>query len=98
LRESGSIEQDADCVMFVYREEYYLGRAEPARRPEESEDKYLQRHAEWWDRMGKAGGKAEVIIGKQRHGPIGTITLSFDGATTKFTDYVGTDHLPEINE
>ena len=48
--------------------------------------------------MGKAGGKAEVIIGKQRHGPIGTITLSFDGATTKFTDYVGTDHLPEINE
>ena len=98
LRESGSIEQDADCVMFVYREEYYLGRAEPSRRPEESEDKYLQRHAEWWDRMGKAGGKAEVIIGKQRHGPIGTITLSFDGATTKFTDYVGTDHLPEINE
>ncbi|HLZ65875.1 MAG TPA: replicative DNA helicase [Aliidongia sp.] len=98
LRESGSIEQDADSVMFVYREEYYLGRAEPARRPEESEDKYLQRHAEWWDRMGKAGGKAEVIIGKQRHGPIGTITLSFDGATTKFADYVGSDHLPEINE
>ena len=48
--------------------------------------------------MDQIRNEAEIIIGKQRHGPIGTITLSFDGATTKFTDYVGSDHLPEINE
>lgn len=77
LRESGSIEQDADVVMFVYREEYYAEREKP------SEDK-LEEMAAWQDRMDHLHGKAEVIIGKQRHGPIGSIELSFEGKFTRF--------------
>lgn len=76
LRESGSIEQDADCVMFVYREEYYLGRTEPR---EGTED-----HLKWQQDMDEVRGKAEVIIGKQRHGPIGSVKVSFDANTTRF--------------
>jgi replicative DNA helicase len=76
LRESGSIEQDADMVMFVYREEYYLSRLEP--QPNTPE------HFEWQEKMDKVSGLAEVIIGKQRHGPIGTVRLSFHSDTTKF--------------
>jgi len=76
LRESGSIEQDADVVMFVFREEYYLARSEPTEGTEE--------HLQWQDEMEKLHGKAEVIIGKQRHGPIGTIKLSFNPELTKF--------------
>lgn len=76
LRESGSIEQDADVVMFVYREEYYIGRAEPA------EDS--AKHLDWQDQMNKVAGKAEVIVGKQRHGPIGTVHLAFDSDLTRF--------------
>lgn len=86
LRESGSIEQDADVVIFVFREEYYLGRGEPTRRDNETEAKYLDRHAEWFDRMGKSRGKAEAIIGKQRHGPIGSAILAFDGSGPTFRD------------
>lgn len=76
LRESGSIEQDADVVMFVYREEYYESRKEP---PPDTD-----KHAEWQARMEKIYNKAEVILAKQRHGPIGTVRLYFDGALTKF--------------
>jgi replicative DNA helicase len=76
LRESGSIEQDADMVMFVYREEYYLSRLEP--QPNTPE------HFEWQEKMDKVAGLADVIIGKQRHGPIGTVRLSFNSDTTKF--------------
>ncbi len=76
LRESGSIEQDADVVMFIYREEYYEARKEPA----EDSDK----HAAWQERMSKIYNQAEVIIAKQRHGPIGTVRLFFDGKLTKF--------------
>jgi replicative DNA helicase len=76
LRESGSIEQDADCVMFVYREAYYLARSEP--KPGSAG------HLEWTDAMTLAQGQAEVIVGKQRHGPIGTVRLSFDDDTTRF--------------
>lgn len=77
LRESGSIEQDADVVMFVYREEYYAEREKPS-------DDQLDKMAEWQDRMEKLHGKAEVVIGKQRHGPIGTVELSFEGRFTRF--------------
>jgi replicative DNA helicase len=76
LRESGSIEQDADVVMFVYRESYYLSRAEPR---EGTED-----HLKWQEDMDRLRGTAEVVIGKQRHGPIGTVKLSFNEDLTKF--------------
>jgi replicative DNA helicase len=94
LRESGSIEQDADVVMFVFREEYYLGRAEPMRRPEESEEKFNDRYERWKSRLEEVHATAEVIISKQRHGPIGTVRLRFEGETTKFDNLVTTDHLP----
>ncbi|MEM6941375.1 MAG: replicative DNA helicase [Pseudomonadota bacterium] len=81
LRESGSIEQDADVVMFVFREEYYAEREKP------SDDK-LAEMATWQERMEKLHGKAEVIIGKQRHGPIGTVELSFEGRFTRFGNLV----------
>ena len=86
LRESGSIEQDADVVMFVYREQYYLERAEPARRPEETEDKYNDRYSNWQKRYAEVHNTAEAIIAKQRHGPIGSVRLQFDGQYTKFAD------------
>ena len=76
LRESGSIEQDADCVMFVSRESYYLGRAEPREGTEE--------HLKWQEDMDRLQHQAEVVIGKQRHGPIGIVKLAFDANTTRF--------------
>jgi replicative DNA helicase len=78
LRESGSIEQDADVVMFVFREEYYHERLEPP----QNDPKY----ADWQTRMSDLHGRAEVIIGKQRHGPIGTIELAFEGEFTRFSN------------
>ena len=78
LRESGSIEQDADVVMFVYREAYYLERKEP--RPATVE------HAEWQSKMNEVSNLAEIIIGKQRHGPTGNIMLEFEAMFTKFKD------------
>jgi replicative DNA helicase len=84
LRESGSIEQDADVVMFVYREQYYLERAEPNRRPDEADDKFNDRYQRWQQRLGEVHNTGEVIIAKQRHGPIGTVRLQFDGQFTKF--------------
>jgi replicative DNA helicase len=94
LRESGSIEQDADVVMFIYREEYYLGRAKPERRMEESDEKFNDRFDRWKQRMEEIYDLAEVIIAKQRHGPIGQITLRFDRDTTRFDNYMGTEQLP----
>lgn len=76
LRESGSIEQDADVVMFVYREAYYLGRTQPREDTPE--------HAEWQLQMDEVRHKAEIIVGKQRHGPIGNVDLSFREELTKF--------------
>ncbi len=81
LRESGSIEQDADVVMFVYREEYYKEREKPA-------DHDLEKMAEWQTAMEHCHGKAEVIIGKQRHGPIGSVELSFEGRFTRFGNLI----------
>ncbi|MBK1634479.1 replicative DNA helicase [Rhodovulum adriaticum] len=81
LRESGSIEQDADVVMFVFREEYYKEREKPG-------DHDLEAMAQWQEAMDKVHGRAEVIIGKQRHGPIGTVDLSFEGRFTRFGNLV----------
>ena len=86
LRESGSIEQDADVVIFVYREEYYLKNREPRPGTEE--------HIKWMADMEVAHGKAEVIIGKQRHGPTGTVELAFEGEYTRFSNLAQDDHLP----
>ncbi len=87
LRESGSIEQDADVVMFIYREEYYLQRKEP--HPGTPE------HQTWQDEMNRALGIAEVIIGKQRHGPTGVVQLQFEAQLTKFQNLMRDDHLPQ---
>ena len=78
LRESGSIEQDADVVMFVYREEYYVERLKPSEGTAE--------FSEWQQKMMSVSGKAEVIIGKQRHGPVGTVELSFESHLTRFSN------------
>ncbi len=86
LRESGTIEQDADVVMFIYREQYYLERAEPSQRPDEADDKFDKRHQDWQRRCEKAHNLAEVVIAKQRHGPIGSIKLVFQGELTRFGD------------
>jgi replicative DNA helicase len=87
LRESGSIEQDADVVMFVYREEYYLANKEPRAGTEE--------YAKWRTEMDLAHGKAEVIIGKQRHGPTGTVELHFEANVTRFGDLAPDGQLPD---
>jgi replicative DNA helicase len=81
LRESGSIEQDADVVMFVFREEYYKEREKPG-------DHDLEAMARWQEEMERLHGRAEIIIGKQRHGPIGTVDLSFEGRFTRFGNLV----------
>ncbi|HTQ82652.1 MAG TPA: replicative DNA helicase [Pseudolabrys sp.] len=88
LRESGSIEQDADVVLFVFREEYYHQMRKPL---ETNREKF----AEWLAEGEKVHGKAEVIIGKQRHGPTGTVDLQFEGALTRFSSLAREDHLPE---
>ena len=88
LRESGSIEQDADVVLFVFREEYY----HKMRKPLESD---REKFAQWMADGEKFEGKAEVIIGKQRHGPTGTVELQFEGAVTRFSSLARVDRLPE---
>lgn len=86
LRESGSIEQDADVVMFIYREEYYLAREEPSQHANETPEKFGDRYARWQEQLGRATNVAEVIVSKQRHGPIGTVELFFEGEYTRFAD------------
>jgi replicative DNA helicase len=86
LRESGSIEQDADVVMFVYREEYYVERTKPQEGTIEFQD--------WMAKMQLVSGKAEVIIGKQRHGPVGTVPLQFEANVTRFSDLAQDAYMP----
>ena len=88
LRESGSIEQDADVVLFIYREEYYLKNKEPRPGTEE--------HINWMAQMENAHGRAEVIIAKQRHGPTGTVELQFDAEVTRFSAIAREDTIAEI--
>jgi len=90
LRESGSIEQDADVVLFVFREEYYVERRQPRENTEE--------HKQWQDDMETVNGKAEVIIGKQRHGPTGTVMLQFTPEFTRFSNLASQERLPERRE
>ncbi|MGB6907711.1 MAG: replicative DNA helicase [Methyloceanibacter sp.] len=87
LRESGSIEQDADVVLFVFREEYYVERRQPRENTEE--------HKQWQTEMELVTGKADVIIGKQRHGPTGTVRLQFAPEYTRFSNLAAEDRLPE---
>jgi replicative DNA helicase len=86
LRESGSIEQDADMVMFVFREDYYVGAREPKRPVEGDDVKIHAAHEEWAQEMERVFGLAELIIAKQRHGSTGKVRLHFEARTTKFTD------------
>ena len=86
LRESGTIEQDSDVVMFIYRESYYLERMMPIRKPEEDDIKYNERMSRWQQLTDDSYNKAEIIVAKQRHGPIGTIKMHFDANFTKFSD------------
>lgn len=86
LRESGSIEQDADMVMFVYRDEYYLQQRTPKQMNFDSEDKFQTALDKWQRDMEQVHNKAEVLIEKQRHGPTGRIDLYFEGEFTRFTD------------
>ena len=88
LRESGSIEQDADMVLFIYREDYYLAAKQPA-------DDHPDFPA-WQEEMARAYGKAEVIVAKQRHGATGKVRLKFDARITKFSDLVDEGYLPEV--
>ncbi|WP_072391725.1 replicative DNA helicase [Hyphomicrobium sp. CS1GBMeth3] len=90
LRESGSIEQDADVVMFVFREEYYVERQKPREGTPEFND--------WQTQMMAVSGKAEVIIGKQRHGPVGTVQLAFENQFTRFGNLAREYQMPERYE
>ncbi len=86
LRESGAIEQDADVVMFVYRDEYYQERSEPKQRPEETRERFEERYQGWQKRYEASRGIADLIIAKQRNGPIGSIRLSFDATRGRFSN------------
>ncbi len=92
LRESGTIEQDSDVVMFIYRESYYLERLEPIRKSDEDDIKYNERVSRWQQLTNDSYNKAEVIIAKQRHGPIGSIKMHFDANFTKFSDLNNKDY------
>ncbi len=92
LRESGTIEQDSDVVMFIYRESYYLERLEPIRKSDEDDIKYNDRVSRWQQLTNDNYNKAEIIIAKQRHGPIGSIKMHFDANYTKFNDLITKDY------
>ena len=96
LRESGAIEQDADVVSFIYRQEYYLRREEPQQRLEEKDDQFNERYTRWKEKFETAANLAEVIIAKQRHGPVGHVNLRFEHQTTKFDNLVEDDHIPDV--
>ncbi|KAB2682232.1 MULTISPECIES: replicative DNA helicase [Brucella/Ochrobactrum group] len=91
LRESGSIEQDADVVLFVFREEYYVKNLEPR-------DEFDPKYEEWKQHFEKVRGTADVIIAKQRHGPTGTVKLAFQSEFTRFADLAEGSYLPEQYE
>ncbi len=96
LRESGSIEQDADIVLFIYREEYYVASREPKRPIEGADDaKIHDAYEEWRRDMERVYGMAELIIAKQRHGATGKVKLKFESKITRFSDWIDDSYLPE---
>ena len=92
LRESGTIEQDSDVVMFIFRESYYLERMEPIKKPDEQNDRYNERHQRWRELCESRYNIADIIIAKQRHGPTGAIKTHFDPNFTKFSDLTRTEY------
>jgi replicative DNA helicase len=95
LRESGSIEQDADVVMFIFREQYYKEREQPTQHTDEADDKFDARYQRWKDQCEKVANTAEIIIAKQRHGPTGQVMLFFDGNFTRFSNFESTDYVSD---
>ena len=95
LRESGSIEQDADIVMFVYRENYYIQNEEPKQKAGETPEHLQHRMEEWQQRVRATANIGEVIIGKQRHGPTGTVQLFWNGDFAQFGNLTKEEYLPE---
>ncbi|MFL6729340.1 MAG: replicative DNA helicase [Sphingomicrobium sp.] len=99
LRESGSIEQDADIVLFIYREDYYVKGVEvemPTPEEAASNPERRQKYEDWDSKYQAVKGKAEIIVAKQRHGSTGIVRVRFDGRTTKFSDPVDEGYLPEM--
>src|SRR3990170_2196445 len=96
LRESGSIEQDADIVLFVYREEYYVASREPKRPAEGDDAKIFEAHEQWMRYMEGVYQSAELIVAKQRHGATGKVRMKFDSRITKFSDAADENYLPEM--
>lgn len=95
LRESGSIEQDADIVMFVFRENYYLKNNEPVHREGETPEKFQQRHDHWEERCKETANVAEVIVGKNRHGSTGSVHLYWNGDYTHFNNLAKSENIPQ---
>jgi len=95
LRESGSIEQDADIVLFVYREEYYVQSREPKRAVDGDDAKIFEAHEQWARDMERVYGLAELIVAKQRHGATGKVKMKFEARITRFSDYEDDQYLPE---
>ena len=97
LRESGSIEQDADIVLFIYREDYYLKAVEPDM-PLPDEIEKQEKYRAWKEKFDPVAGRAEIIVAKQRHGSTGIVRVRFDGRTTKFSDAADEGYLPAMND
>ncbi len=95
LRESGSIEQDADIVLFVFRENYYLQQKKPVRNDTETAEKFQQRYDHWEERCNETKNKAEVIVGKNRHGTTGSVELYWNGEYTHFNNLAKTENIPQ---
>ena len=96
LRESGSIEQDADIVMFIYREDYYVASREPKRPMDGDDAKIFEAYEQWQRDMERVYGTAELLIAKQRHGATGKVKMKFDSRITKFSDLAEDSFLPEL--
>jgi len=97
LRESGTIEQDSDVVMFVYRQSYYEERAEPKKSSTENDEKFQNRYLNWKETLERVQNTADIIVAKQRHGPIGNIKLHFEASVTKFSDLADEQRYDDEN-